>query len=133
MQQPHRSHHPTRLRASAAADAQADRATPRAVVALGLVAVVVLAWQFWPFGGGGQTTSAAGAAEPELRERTATVTAGTTASSGPDSPIKHVIFIVKENRTFNNYFATYPGAVGSTTGGTLTCTDGVCTPGPDYS
>ena len=27
---------------------------------------------------------------------------------GPDSPIKHVIFLVKENRTFNNYFATYP-------------------------
>ena len=51
---------------------------------------------------------------------------------GPDSPIKHVIFIVKENRTFNNYFATYPGAEGTTTGGTLTCTDGVCTPGPDY-
>ena len=51
---------------------------------------------------------------------------------GPDSPIKHVIFIVKENRTFNNYFATYPGAEGATTGGTLTCTDGVCTPGPDY-
>ena len=40
--------------------------------------------------------------------------------------------MVKENRTFNNYFATYPGAEGTTKGGTLTCTDGVCTPGPEY-
>ena len=34
-------------------------------------------------------------------------------------PIKHVVFLVKENRTFNNYFGTYPGAVGSTTGRTF--------------
>ena len=47
----------------------------------------------------------------------------------PDGPIKHVIFLVKENRTFNNYFATYPGAVGSTTGGTLTCTTASARPG----
>jgi phospholipase C len=30
--------------------------------------------------------------------------------------IKHVIFIVKENRTFDNYFARYPGADGTRTG-----------------
>jgi phospholipase C len=28
-------------------------------------------------------------------------------------PIKHVVFMIKENRTFNNYFGTYPGAVGA--------------------
>jgi len=30
--------------------------------------------------------------------------------------IKHVVFIIKENRTFDNYFGTYPGANGVTTG-----------------
>ena len=30
--------------------------------------------------------------------------------------IKHVVFIVKENRTFDNYFGTFPGANGATSG-----------------
>src|SRR5216684_1998907 len=30
--------------------------------------------------------------------------------------IQHVVFIVKENRSFNEYFGTFPGATGSTTG-----------------
>src|SRR5215470_9932268 len=34
----------------------------------------------------------------------------------PRFPIKHVIFIVKENRTFDNYFGKFPGADGATTG-----------------
>jgi len=35
----------------------------------------------------------------------------------PDmSAIQHIVFIVKENRTFDNYFGTYPGANGATTG-----------------
>jgi phospholipase C len=33
-------------------------------------------------------------------------------------PIKHIVFIVKENRTFDNYFARYPGAEGTTSGKT---------------
>jgi phospholipase C len=36
----------------------------------------------------------------------------------PVFPIKHVVFIVKENRTFDNYFARYPGAEGTETGRT---------------
>ncbi len=32
------------------------------------------------------------------------------------SPIKHVVFLVKENRTFDNYFGKFPGANGATTG-----------------
>src|SRR5258708_11859312 len=31
-------------------------------------------------------------------------------------PIKHVIFLVKENRTFDNYFGKFPGANGATSG-----------------
>ena len=30
--------------------------------------------------------------------------------------IQHVVFIVKENRTFDNYFGTFPGADGATSG-----------------
>jgi phospholipase C len=30
--------------------------------------------------------------------------------------IKHIVFIIKENRTFDTYFGTYPGADGATTG-----------------
>jgi phospholipase C len=45
-------------------------------------------------------------------------------SSGAASPpllqvaaqkIKHIVFFIKENRTFDNYFGTYPGANGATT------------------
>jgi phospholipase C len=34
----------------------------------------------------------------------------------PDVPIKHIVFIIKENRTFDHYFGRYPGADGTTTG-----------------
>jgi len=52
------------------------------------------------------------------------------ASIGPDSPIDHVVFIVKENRSFNHYYATYPGAIGATEGNTIRCADERCVPGP---
>jgi phospholipase C len=32
------------------------------------------------------------------------------------SRIQHVVFLIKENRTFDNYFGRYPGADGATTG-----------------
>lgn len=40
----------------------------------------------------------------------------------PQAPnkIKHVVFIIKENRTFDNYFARFPGAEGTATGKTST-------------
>ncbi|HLY02439.1 MAG TPA: alkaline phosphatase family protein [Candidatus Cybelea sp.] len=31
-------------------------------------------------------------------------------------PITHIVLVIQENRSFNNLFATFPGAVGSTTG-----------------
>jgi phospholipase C len=46
------------------------------------------------------------------------------------TPIEHVVFIVKENRTFDNYFATYPGAEGATEGGTIRCDESGCRDGP---
>ena len=32
--------------------------------------------------------------------------------------IKHIVFVIKENRTFDNYFGQFPGADGATTGKT---------------
>ena len=32
------------------------------------------------------------------------------------SKIQHIVFIVKENRSFDTYFGTFPGADGTTTG-----------------
>jgi phospholipase C len=34
--------------------------------------------------------------------------------------IQHVVFIIKENRTFDHYFGTFPGADGKTSGTTST-------------
>ena len=38
------------------------------------------------------------------------------ASFDTTTPIKHVVFLVKENRTFDNLFGTFPGANGVTVG-----------------
>jgi len=46
-------------------------------------------------------------------------TAQAPASSGNSRPIEaiaHIVIIVKENRTFDNYFGTFPGADGATSG-----------------
>jgi phospholipase C len=91
------------------------------------VLVVFLAWQFWPSGGGSTEVRGGGG---QLGQGDGG--GGAAHALGPGNPIEHVVFIVKENRTFNNYFATYPGAEGSTTGGTLSCAGAVCEPGPDY-
>ncbi len=39
-----------------------------------------------------------------------------TVSTPPLDAIQHVVFIIKENRTFDNYFGTFPGADGATHG-----------------
>jgi len=47
--------------------------------------------------------------------------------------IKHVVFIVKENRTFDNYFGTFPGADGATTGTLSTGAVIPLSPAPDVT
>ena len=47
------------------------------------------------------------------------VPAGASApNSRPDgsSPIKHIVIMIQENRSFDDFFATFPGADGTTTG-----------------
>src|SRR5262245_57267144 len=36
------------------------------------------------------------------------------------SKIQHIVYILKENRSFDNFFGTYPGADGATSGVTST-------------
>lgn len=51
---------------------------------------------------------------------------------GPQCPIQHIVFIIKENRTFDTLFGRFPGANGSTT---YTSPDGQTHPlghEPDY-
>src|SRR4029077_20936327 len=38
----------------------------------------------------------------------------TDAAMPTNTPIQHVVVIVKENHTFDNYFGTFPGAEGTT-------------------
>ena len=38
------------------------------------------------------------------------------SSTESGKPIQHIVFVVKENRTFDSYFGRYPGAYGTTTG-----------------
>ena len=83
--------------------------------ALVVVLTAILAWQFWP--SAGQERAVARAPSPE-----GTGTAARPhppSPPNPDSPIQHVIFLVKENRSFDHYFGTYPGADGATDGGTI--------------
>jgi phospholipase C len=38
---------------------------------------------------------------------------GARAGGGPSSPIEHVVILVKENHTLDNYFGTFPGVNGT--------------------
>lgn len=71
--------------------------------------------------------SPAGASPTAVSTLALTPTADTQAATEeatvderiPDGPIKHIVFIIKENRTFDNMFGTYPGADGATTAPTI--------------
>jgi phospholipase C len=41
---------------------------------------------------------------------------GQPATVSSPSPIQHIVIVVQENRTFNDFFATFPGGDGTTTG-----------------
>jgi phospholipase C len=107
----------------------AQIARRRAAFVVVAVALVVAVWQFWPSGGtegaaGPTTPPSSGAGRPSE-----TASPNPSATITPGDPIKHVIFLVKENHTFDNYFGKYPGADGATTGKTLQCDNGFA-PGP---
>jgi len=49
------------------------------------------------------------------------VTASSSQITPVSTPIKHVVVIVKENHTFDNYFGSFPGAEGTLSGGKNLC------------
>ena len=63
------------------------------------------------------------------QERTVEDSAQHRGLVSPSSPINHVIFMIKENRTFDHYFGGYPGADGVSKAGTLRCTNDGCRAG----
>jgi len=74
----------------------------RVFVVVVLLNLVLLAVLLWPRGDGGEAA-----------------TPGPPATDRPDPgewPIEHVVFLIKENRTFDHYFGQYPGAEGVTVG-----------------
>jgi phospholipase C len=52
------------------------------------------------------------AAKPVSTHAASTKAAGTTLASADIHKIKHVIIVMQENRSFDSYFGTYPGADG---------------------
>jgi phospholipase C len=81
---------------------------------------------------GATTTPEAGApvaTTPPSGTTTAPTMTATPDASPPPAPIpiKHVVVVVKENHTFDNYFGTFPGAEGTTT---YKKSDGTVTPVP---
>ena len=53
---------------------------------------------------------------PALSPAVPSSASGSRVPRTSKNPIQHVIIVVQENRTFNDFFATYPGADGTTTG-----------------
>ena len=82
--------------------------------ALVVALTAVLAWQFWPSAGTERPDDGADGPTGNPSESPSNPVGVTD-----DEPIQHVIFLVKENRSFDHYFGRYPGAEGATEGGTI--------------
>jgi phospholipase C len=83
----------------------------------------VLVWLVWPSGGDTPTRAGGkGSGSGKANGGGQNIAKGASPSAAsPDSPIEHVVFLIKENRSFDHYFGSYPGAEGATEGGTLDC------------
>ncbi|HEV2176294.1 MAG TPA: choice-of-anchor D domain-containing protein [Terriglobia bacterium] len=68
----------------------------------------------------GRTTAPRASATPAPQNEPANALFHTRRASSSQlsglSKIKHFVFMIKENRSFDNYFGTFPGAAGATTG-----------------
>ena len=97
----------------------------RAFAALAVVLVLLLVWFVWPRG---DPTEAAGGRTPG-GQGDGNNGNGTGDGGGGNpgvivpgqNPIEHVVFLIKENRSFDHYFGRYPGVDGATEGGTMNC------------
>src|SRR5437764_7520109 len=85
------------------------RAGRTAFILIVLVLLVAGAVVYHPWSRGGKNT-------------TSPTTPSDTGSFSGKNPIKHIVFLVKENRTFDTFFGKYPGAEGATSGKGLSAT-----------
>ncbi len=91
----------------------------RTFAVLGVLAIAAAgfgAWQLWPT----SDDDAPPGLQRQERLGTEEDPVEPTVSELAGRKIKHVIYIIKENRSFDNYFARYPGANGATHGMTST-------------
>ena len=89
--------------------------------ALVLVLVVGLVWFLWPRG---DASEQAGGTTPGGGKHNGGGNGGNDDVGvivPGQNPIEHVVFMVKENRSFDHYFGKYPGVDGATEGGTMNC------------
>jgi phospholipase C len=101
----------------------------RGTVVVGLVLGLIVLWQFWPSGGTNGVAGPTSSADRSQQPPSSGIASPSVSIKPGSTPIQHVIFLVKENHTFDNYFGKYPGADGATRGNTLQCDKGN-TPGP---
>src|SRR5687768_2310772 len=81
----------------------------------GVVSVFALVLLASSCDGGPSRPSVSATITPSSPRASAPASSPTTepdSRSGTVWPIKHVVFLVKENRTFDNLFGTFPGADG---------------------
>jgi phospholipase C len=91
-----------------------------------VVAIAALGWASTRGDEEAVSTGPSGGTSPATGSNGGTGASGSSGNGAGaivpgETPIEHVVFVVKENRTFNNYFATYPGAEGATEGDTIKC------------
>jgi phospholipase C len=79
-----------------------------------LVALLVLLGSAWALRGGEDSDGRGGSSPSAAGGNPSPGTDQTPDGEVPEEiPIKHIVYIIKENRTFDNYFARYPGAEGT--------------------
>ena len=84
--------------------------------------------------GGPKTDSGDGGSGTQMRGDASSMPPGPSSDGGRTSssmPIKHVVVVVKENHTFDNYFGSFPGAEGTTQCKTSNGTMIACPHAPD--
>ena len=99
-------------------------AARRVFAAIVVVLVAFLLWQFLPSGGGTEATGTKTSGAPSGSSGGGGVPTSAATIVPGKNPIKHVIFLVKENHSFDNYFGRYPGADGATSGKIVNCGNG---------
>ena len=97
----------------------------RSATIAGIGTFVIAALSLWAYGWLHSSHRSSATGRPHARSSHASRSPNASPSSPSDAalenPIKHVVFIVKENRTYDNYFGRYPkgdgAAQGRTSGG----------------